>query len=147
MTAVVLIVVTVTKFTHGAWIVFVLMPVLFLLMMGVHRYYRDVEKEIEVDPTTLFGAAGDHAIVLVGRMSEAHPEGARLRDRGAKRHDRGLHVVHSTTTRQKRARGRVGESHNINVKLTSFFRRRTATLATPSSSTSRRAAKRTAPKS
>ena len=70
MTAVVLIVVTVTKFTHGAWIVFVMMPILFFLMMGVHRYYRDVEKEIAVDPTTTFGAAGDHAIVLVGRMQK-----------------------------------------------------------------------------
>ena len=70
MTAVVLVVVTVTKFTHGAWIVFLMMPILFLLMMGVNRYYRDVEKEIEVDPTTTFGSEGDHAIVLVGRMQK-----------------------------------------------------------------------------
>ena len=66
-----LIVVTVTKFTHGAWLVFVLMPVLFLLMIGVHRYYRDVEKEIEVDPDDHVRLGGDdHAIVLVGRMQK-----------------------------------------------------------------------------
>ncbi|MGI9823492.1 APC family permease [Agromyces sp. Marseille-Q5079] len=70
MTAVVLIVVTVTKFTHGAWIVFVMMPILFFLMVGVNRYYRDVEREIEPDPTTTFGSNGDHAIVLVGRMQK-----------------------------------------------------------------------------
>ena len=70
MTAVVLVVVTITKFTHGAWIVFLFLPILFLLMVGVHRYYRDVEKEIEVDATTTFGASGDHAIVLVGRMQK-----------------------------------------------------------------------------
>ena len=70
MTAVVLIVVTITKFTHGAWLVFVIMPILFVLMLGVHRYYRDVDKEIEPDPTTRFGAKGDHAIVLVGRMQK-----------------------------------------------------------------------------
>ncbi|WP_245741367.1 APC family permease [Herbiconiux ginsengi] len=69
-TAIVLIVVTITKFTHGAWLVFAIMPVLFLLMMGVNRYYRDVNKEVEVDPTTTFGATGDHAIVLVGRMQK-----------------------------------------------------------------------------
>ncbi|MGA1836076.1 APC family permease [Herbiconiux sp. 11R-BC] len=69
-TAVVLIVVTITKFTHGAWLVFAIMPVLFFLMMGVNRYYRDVNKEVEVDPTTTFGASGDHAIVLVGRMQK-----------------------------------------------------------------------------
>ncbi len=70
MTAVVLVVVTVTKFTHGAWLVFLMMPVLFLLMLGVSRYYRDVAKEIEVDPTTTFGSRGDHAIVLVGNMQK-----------------------------------------------------------------------------
>jgi hypothetical protein len=62
--------VTITKFTHGAWLVFVLMPILYTLMLGVNRYYRDVEKEIEVDPTTTFGASGDHAMVLVNRMQK-----------------------------------------------------------------------------
>ena len=70
MTASVLVIVTVTKFTHGAWIVFVVMPILFFLMLGVNRYYRDVDIEIEADPTTRFGAKGDHAIVLVGRMQK-----------------------------------------------------------------------------
>ena len=70
LTAVVLIVVTITKFTHGAWLVFVLMPVLYTLMLGVNRYYRDVEKEIEVDETTTFGAAGDHAVVLINKMQK-----------------------------------------------------------------------------
>ncbi|RYE91835.1 MAG: APC family permease, partial [Oxalobacteraceae bacterium] len=70
MTAAVLVIVTITKFTHGAWLVFVIMPILWFLMLGVNRYYRDVEKEIEVDPHTTFGARGDHAIVLVGRMQK-----------------------------------------------------------------------------
>nr|WP_241972664.1 APC family permease [Cryobacterium cryoconiti] len=70
LTGVVLIVVTITKFTHGAWLVFVLMPVLFTLMLGVNRYYRDVAKEIEVDAHTTFGSQGDHAIVLVGKMQK-----------------------------------------------------------------------------
>ncbi|MFC6356029.1 APC family permease [Luethyella okanaganae] len=70
MTAVVLLVVTITKFTHGAWLVFLMMPILFMLMLGVSRYYRDVAKEVEVDPTTTFGSAHDHAIVLVGKMQK-----------------------------------------------------------------------------
>ena len=70
MTMSVLLIVTVTKFVHGAWIVFIVMPILFLLMLGVNRYYRDVDREIEADPTTRFGAKGDHAIVLVGRMQK-----------------------------------------------------------------------------
>ncbi len=70
MTFTVLIIVTITKFTHGAYIVFIIMPIIFTLMLGVNRYYRDVDKEIEADPTTRFGAKGDHAIVLVGRMQK-----------------------------------------------------------------------------
>jgi amino acid transporter len=70
MTLSVLIIVTITKFTHGAWIVFVVMPVLWFLMLGVNRYYRDVDKEIEVDAETTFGATGDHAIVLVSRVQK-----------------------------------------------------------------------------
>lgn len=66
----VLIVVTITKFTHGAYLVFIAMPILFLLMLGVNRYYRDVAKEIEVDAESTFGAKGDHAIVLVGKMQK-----------------------------------------------------------------------------
>lgn len=70
MTSSVLVIVTVTKFAYGAWIVFVVMPILWFLMLGVNRYYRDVDREIEVDATTTFGSKGDHAIVLVGRMQK-----------------------------------------------------------------------------
>jgi amino acid transporter len=70
MTFSVLVIVTVTKFTHGAWIVFIVMPILFMLMLGVNRYYRDVDKEIEVDPREKFGSKGDHAIVLINRMQK-----------------------------------------------------------------------------
>ena len=66
----VLIVVTITKFAAGAWIVFVIMPILWFLMLGVNRYYRDVDKEIEVDSTTRFGAKGDHAVILVGKLNK-----------------------------------------------------------------------------
>lgn len=70
MTGGVLVVVTITKFTHGAWLVFVIMPILYTLMLGVNRYYQDFEHEIEADATTTFGASGDHAIVLVGHMQK-----------------------------------------------------------------------------
>ncbi|MEO6115382.1 MAG: APC family permease, partial [Pseudolysinimonas sp.] len=70
MTFSVLVIVTITKFTHGAYIVFIIMPILFILMLGVNRYYRDVDKEIEADATTRFGAQGDHAIVLVGKLTK-----------------------------------------------------------------------------
>lgn len=70
LTATVLIVVTVTKFTHGAWLVFVIGPILFMLMLGVNRYYGKVERDLTVDDITVFGSNGDHAIVLVGRLQK-----------------------------------------------------------------------------
>ena len=36
-TVVVLVIVTITKFTHGAWLVFLAIPVLSFLLVGVHR--------------------------------------------------------------------------------------------------------------
>jgi len=70
LTGAVLLIVTVTKFTHGAWLVFVIMPILYLVMLRINRYYRRVETDITVDNTTVFGASGDHAIVLVGKMTK-----------------------------------------------------------------------------
>lgn len=69
-TVLVLLIVTVTKFTHGAYLVFFAIPVLALLMIGVKRYYRDVEHEVAMDDATRFGASGDVAIVLVNRLQK-----------------------------------------------------------------------------
>ena len=72
MTGVVLVVVLITKFTHGAWIVCVAMPVLFLMMKGIHRHYENVAAELavaedsQVDETML--PARNHAIVLVSKI-------------------------------------------------------------------------------
>lgn len=70
MTASVLIIVTITKFTHGAWLVFIAIPILSILMIGVHRYYRDVEHEIQMDDQTHFGSTGDVALILVNRLQK-----------------------------------------------------------------------------
>lgn len=70
LTVLVLLIVTITKFTHGAYLVFFAIPILAFLMMGVKRYYRDVEHEITIDDTTHFGASGDVALVLVNRLQK-----------------------------------------------------------------------------
>ena len=70
MTVIVLIIVTITKFTHGAWLVFLMIPLLSFLMMGVYRYYRDVEHEIRMDDAIHFGSSGDIAIVLVNKLQK-----------------------------------------------------------------------------
>ena len=67
-TGTVLVIVSVTKFTHGAWIVFVVMPILWFFMRRINRYYAAVDKQIEPDLATVFGSTQDHAIVLVHRL-------------------------------------------------------------------------------
>ncbi|WP_090767686.1 APC family permease [Nonomuraea maritima] len=70
MTGLVLIVVLLTKFLVGAWIVVLAMPVLFLMMKGIRRHYDNVATELELsgeyDPAML--PARNHAIVLVSKL-------------------------------------------------------------------------------
>ncbi|MEV7803365.1 APC family permease [Microbispora sp. NPDC088329] len=72
MTGLVLVVVLATKFMHGAYIVCIAMPVLFLMMKGIRRHYDRVAEELaapeghEVDESLL--PARNHAIVLVSKI-------------------------------------------------------------------------------
>ncbi|WP_327590469.1 APC family permease [Nonomuraea sp. NBC_00507] len=69
-TGLVLVVVLVTKFLLGAWIVVLAMPVLFVLMKGIRGHYDHVASELEItedyEPTML--PARNHAIVLVSKI-------------------------------------------------------------------------------
>lgn len=51
-TGVVLVIVTVTKFTHGAWIVLAAMPVIITFFLTVHRHYDRIGRALraEADP-------------------------------------------------------------------------------------------------
>ena len=69
MTGTVLVIVLVTKFTHGAWIVVIAMPLLFLLMESIRRHYDRVAIELvagEDESVTLPSRV--HAIVLVSKV-------------------------------------------------------------------------------
>ncbi|WUI38933.1 APC family permease [Streptomyces zaomyceticus] len=70
LTAVVLVIVLVTKFTHGAWIVVIAMPVLFAGMKGVRRHYDAVSAEVAVGPLERPRAlAENHVLVLVASVN------------------------------------------------------------------------------
>jgi amino acid transporter len=45
-TGIVLVIVTMTKFIHGAWIVIVTMPVLILVFLSVHRHYERISRRL-----------------------------------------------------------------------------------------------------
>jgi amino acid transporter len=53
-TGIVLVIVTVTKFIHGAWIVIAAMPVIILFFLAVHRHYDRIGRVLraEIEPPT-----------------------------------------------------------------------------------------------
>jgi amino acid transporter len=68
LTGVVLVVVLVTKFTHGAYLVVIAMPAIFLLMKAIERHYRRVADELAPEPGGMVLPARIHAVVLVSRL-------------------------------------------------------------------------------
>ncbi|WP_421741257.1 APC family permease [Cellulomonas sp.] len=71
MTATVLVVVLITKFTHGAWIAILAMAVVYVLMQSIHRHYALVRKELALGTDAEASRALPsrvHAIVLVSHL-------------------------------------------------------------------------------
>ncbi|MDT7766938.1 MAG: hypothetical protein QOC63_6358 [Mycobacterium sp.] len=72
-TGVVLVVVMVTKFTHGAYLVVIAIPVLCVLMQSIHRHYAAVRAELRAsdddDEPTM--PSRIHAVVLISSWHKA----------------------------------------------------------------------------
>ena len=68
LTSVVLLIIVVTKFTHGAWLVLVAMPILFLLMRAIHRHYSNVSGQLVPDTDSRLLPSKVHAVVLVSKV-------------------------------------------------------------------------------
>ncbi len=82
ITGTVLVVVLITKFTHGAWIALLAMAVLFVLMRAIRPHYDHVRRRAGAARST--GQARVlpsrvHAIVLVSKMHKPTHAGAGLR--------------------------------------------------------------------
>jgi amino acid transporter len=67
-TALVLVVVLFTKFTHGAYIVVIAMPALFVLMRAIKRHYDRVAVELRPAPAGVTLPSRVQAVVLVSRL-------------------------------------------------------------------------------
>ncbi|RPA19606.1 APC family permease [Gordonia sp. OPL2] len=68
MTATVLIVVLLTKFTAGAWIAILAMVLLFILMKLIHHHYATVQRELERQEEDVVLPSRTHSIVLVSTL-------------------------------------------------------------------------------
>jgi amino acid transporter len=66
LTAVVLVVLAVTKFTHGAWAVMILIPLLVLLFNSINKHYTSVARQLSLEGANRPIALRRHtSIVLV----------------------------------------------------------------------------------
>ena len=71
-TGTVLVIVLLTKFTHGAYLVVIAMPILYFVMQGIRRHYDKVSAEIAAGPEERATLPSNvHAIVLVSRVHKA----------------------------------------------------------------------------
>ena len=67
-TAVVLVVVLVTKFLEGAWITILAMGIFFMLMRGIRKHYDRVAEELAADDEDKVLPTRVHAIVLASKL-------------------------------------------------------------------------------
>jgi amino acid transporter len=67
-TAVVLVIVLITKFLAGAWITILAMIVFFMLMQGIRKHYDRVADELAADDQDKVMPTRVHAIVLVSKL-------------------------------------------------------------------------------
>lgn len=61
---VVLIVIAVTKFTHGAWAVIVLIPLLVLMFRAIHSHYLDIARQLSTEGLRPRNAIAKHLVLV-----------------------------------------------------------------------------------
>ncbi len=68
-TGIVTLIVAITKFTIGAWVPIVVVPLIILLFMAIRRHYRRVSNALAVTPSQVRREHVNHTVViLVGRI-------------------------------------------------------------------------------
>ncbi|HEX3614691.1 MAG TPA: APC family permease [Sporichthyaceae bacterium] len=68
LSALVLVIVLITKFTHGAYLVCIAMPILFALMRSIKRHYTKVKAELQPPPDAMTLPSNIHGVVLVSKL-------------------------------------------------------------------------------
>jgi amino acid transporter len=114
-TGLVLAVVLVTKFTGGAYLVVIAIPLLYLLMRAIGRHYEHVKAELEPNHDSSLLPSRVHALVLVSTLHK--PTQRALAFARATRPDTLTAIsvnVDDTDTRELR---RIWEQYDIPVRL------------------------------
>lgn len=70
-TFVVLVVVTATKFAHGAYIVIIAIPLIVLGFRGIHKHYASVAVQLRLPEQRPETAHGTHVVIPIARIDDA----------------------------------------------------------------------------
>ncbi len=62
---IVLLIIGFTKFTEGAWIVIVLLPIIVATFIAIKRHYRNVAARLQLESELDFTAASSHKVLLL----------------------------------------------------------------------------------
>ena len=68
VTGIVTVTIAVTKFSHGAWIVVLLIPSLVAMFLIVHRHYDEVARQLSLDDYSIPPPMTNTVLVLVGDL-------------------------------------------------------------------------------
>ena len=68
LSGVVLVIVVITKFDKGAYLVLIAMPILYTIMRGINKHYSRVADELATEDTGLILPSRNHSIVLVSKV-------------------------------------------------------------------------------
>ncbi|MEO8888112.1 MAG: APC family permease [Jatrophihabitantaceae bacterium] len=116
LSGVVLVIVIVTKFSKGAYLVLIAMPILYMVMRGINKHYTRVANELISDEIGLVLPPRNHVIVLV---SKAHKPTLRaLAYARATRPDTLTALTVNVSDEDTRALLAEWERHELPVKLT-----------------------------
>jgi amino acid transporter len=90
-TAITFLIVIVTKFAEGAWLVVIVLPLLFILMLSIHRHYARIAREVAVSgPIQLERPAQMIAIVPIDYLNVLAEKALQI----AYGLSKDIHVVH-----------------------------------------------------
>jgi amino acid transporter len=76
-TTVVLVVILISKFTEGAWVPTLVIPLITLVFLGIHRHYTEVQDAIRLRPGDLNGVVRHTVVVLVAGPTRPAVRGIR----------------------------------------------------------------------
>jgi len=116
MTGTVLVIVLITKFTHGAWIAIAAMFVIYATMTGIRRHYDRVARELDASGDEPRLPSRNHAVVLVSTVHK--PTLRAIAYAQATRPDTLTGLTVNVDENDTRRIQRQWEEHDIGVPLT-----------------------------